>query len=72
MCEYGPSSCAREQGSNPKEWQRAIRKNTDQAEISEEDRIKAYFSIIISQMDYKSFNKSIKPGLHSAINKLVK
>lgn len=47
-------------------------KNIDQAEISEEDRIKAYFSIIISQMDYKSLNKSIKPELHSAINKLVK
>lgn len=47
-------------------------KNIDQAEISEEDRIKAYFNIILSQMDYKSFNKSIKPELHSAINKLVK
>lgn len=26
MCEHGPSSCAREQGSNPKEWQGGIRK----------------------------------------------
>lgn len=48
---------------------RRYQKNTDQAEISEEDRIKAYLSVIISQMDYKSFNKSIKPELHSAINK---